>query len=224
MATQALKIALLGAESSGKTQLARDLAAHYVQQGKRVQVVAEYLREWCAHEGRTPRQDEQLSIAREQARRVDKAAACDVLIADTTALMVAVYSAHIFADATLYDAALVHQRSFTVTLLTGLDLPWVADGIQRTGPHVQPPVDALIRSALQRTGQPFQVVYGSGTQRLQNALNAIHSVATSACEKSTSSQFDLKNATAKPFYGYCERCSQPDCEHRLFTALVGKQG
>jgi len=223
MATQTLKIALLGAESSGKTQLAQRLAAHYAQQGKRVQVVAEYLREWCEREGRTPRQDEQLSIAREQARRVDEAAPCDVLIADTSALMVAVYSDFVFADAALYDAALAHQRSFTVTLLTGLDLPWVADGIQRIGPHVQPPVDALIRSALQRAGQPFQVVYGSGTQRLQNAFNAIHSVATSARPESASSQFDSKNVTAQPFYGYCERCSQPDCEHRLFTALVGKQ-
>ncbi|MGZ5787179.1 MAG: AAA family ATPase, partial [Ramlibacter sp.] len=41
-----MKIALLGAESTGKTRLARDLAAHLCLQGKRAEAVPEVLREW----------------------------------------------------------------------------------------------------------------------------------------------------------------------------------
>jgi nicotinamide riboside kinase len=205
-----MKIALLGAESTGKTQLAGELATHLRQQGKSVAVVPEVLREWCAREGRTPRPEEQLPIAQEQERRVDEEAErADVVIADTTALMVAIYSAMLFKDGTLYQFALERQRSYDFTLLTGLDLPWVADGLQRDGPHVRGPVDELIRSSLARANVPYRVVYGVGEERLANALAAIESTAS-------------PGAATRPWTWSCDKCSDPDCEHRLFTALLGK--
>jgi hypothetical protein len=45
----------------------------------------------------------------------------------------------------------------------------VADGLQRDGPHVREPVDALVRQVLDQGGVPYRVVYGSGSQRLMNA-------------------------------------------------------
>ena len=168
-----VKIALLGAESTGKTQLALALAAHCCDQGRTALVVPEVLRQWCDREGRTPRLHEQESIAREQARLVVEAQVSDWLIADTTPLMIAIYSEMLFGDSSLYEFAFEHQRRYDLTLVTGLDLPWVADGHQRDGPHVREPVDALVRAALGRAGVPYRVVYGSGADRLANALAAI---------------------------------------------------
>lgn len=169
-----MKIALLGAESTGKTRLSHDIAAHFARQGKTAVAVPEVLREWCEREGRTPRPEEQLPIAQEQERRVDDAAsAAGIVVADTTALMIAIYSAMLFEDGTLYRFALERQRRYDVTLVTGLDLPWVADGVQRDGPHVREPVDLLVRTALVAAGVDFQVIYGSGAERLDNALAAI---------------------------------------------------
>lgn len=169
-----MKIALLGAESTGKTQLAADLAAQLRRRGQTVAVVPEMLREWCEREQRTPRPEEQLPIAQEQEQRVEAAAAtADIVIADTTALMIAIYSAMLFEDGSLYRFALSRQRDYELTLLTGLDLPWVADGLQRDGPHVREPVDALVRSSLAKAGVAYQVVYGSGDERLRNALAAV---------------------------------------------------
>jgi nicotinamide riboside kinase len=205
-----VKIALLGAESTGKTQLAADLAAHLRSTGSSVAVVPEVLREWCEREGRTPRPEEQLPIAQEQERRVDEAAGqADIVIADTTALMVAIYSAMLFEDGTLYRFALERQRSYDLTLLTGLDLPWVADGLQRDGAHVREPVDALIRAALARAQVPYRLVYGSGKERLVNALAAMGESAPAG-------------SPTRPWTWSCEKCSDPECEHRLFTALLGK--
>src|SRR6516225_9891759 len=91
--TPGFVIALLGAESTGKTTLAAELATALQAPGRRVGIVAEYLREFCERHGRTPRRDEQHGIAQEQTRRIDQAAAeHDIVIADTTALMIAVYS------------------------------------------------------------------------------------------------------------------------------------
>ena len=210
----ARKLALLGAESTGKSQLSQELAGHLRAQGLRVAVVGEVLREWCAREGRAPRPEEQMPIAQEQERRVDAAAADhDIVIADTTALMVAIYGGMLFEDGELHLFALERQRGYDATLLTGLDLPWVADGLQRDGPHAREPVDRLVREALARAGVHYQVVYGSGPARLAGALDALArlGVAGAAVGRSV--------ARGKPWVWNCEKCSDPDCEHRLFSRL-----
>lgn len=201
------RLALLGAESTGKTELAHALAAHARGLGHSVAVVPEYLREWCAQQGRTPQADEQLAIATEHARRLDQAPACDWLVADTTPLMVAVYSDLLFNDTGLYPMALAQLQGFDHILVTGQDLPWVADGLQRDGPHVRGPVDRKLRAALDSHGLRYQVVYGLGPLRLAAALRGMAVGTTTAGD-----------GGATPWQ--CANCSDPDCEHRLFTQLV----
>ena len=95
-----------------------------------------------------------------------------VVVCDTTALMTAIYSDYLFQDTRLYPTALAFHRRCALTLLTALDLPWVADGLQRDGPHVQAPIDATIRLALDSAGLAWQRVSGKGAARLQAALNS----------------------------------------------------
>jgi nicotinamide riboside kinase len=202
-----MKISILGAESTGKTTLALALADHFVAQGRDARVVREVLREWCASEGRTPRPEEQMPIAQEQERRVDTLAReAQVVIGDTSALMVAIYSAMLFEDGSLYRFAIERQRQYDFTLVTGLDLPWVADGLQRDGPHVRGPVDALVREALDKARIPYRVIYGEGEERLENTLVALGEM--------------QRAMPARKWQWTCEKCSDPDCEHRLFTGII----
>ena len=201
------KLALLGAESTGKTHLAQALAAHARGLGHSVTVVPEYLREWCDQQGRTPRADEQVAIATEHARRIDEAQPSDWLVADTTPLMVAVYSDLLFNDTSLYPMALAQLHGFDHILVTGQDVPWAADGLQRDGPQVRGPVDQKLRAALDSQGLRYQVVYGLGPQRLTAALRGMAVGSNVAGDGSVA-----------PWQ--CANCSDPDCEHRLFTQLV----
>lgn len=169
-----LVVALLGAESTGKTTLAGELLEALAAEGRDVVVVAEYLREFCDRHRRTPAVGEQRHIADEQSRRIEAAATShDIVIADTTALMTAVYSDQIFGDASLYADALTEHRRCHLTLLTAPDLPWQADAHQRDGPKVREAVGARLRVALLRAGSPFSVVSGSGAERLKVALAAV---------------------------------------------------
>ncbi len=171
---RAFVVALLGAESTGKTTLAGDLGAALAARGLGVVVVGEALREFCEREARTPRREEQRGIAVEQTRRIDTAAAAsEIVVADTTALMIAVYSDLVFGDGSLYPDAEAAQRRCDLTLVTALDLPWQADGLQRDGPHVREPVDQRIRAALARAGVRFETIPGIGPERLQGALAAV---------------------------------------------------
>ncbi len=222
----ALRLAIVGAESTGKSTLGIDLAARLASEfGVRAVVVPEVLREWCDAHGRTPRLDEQVDVAREQQRRIDAAAAqADVVVCDTTPLMTAVYSEIVFGDLALDDAARAWQSSIDLTLLTGLDLPWVADGLQRDGPHVRAPVDAAVRARLRAWGGEWTVVTGAGETRVENALDAVRPALARWIERRVVR--DERGAAAGLFTGLlasrtgparplprCERCDSGACEH-----------
>jgi nicotinamide riboside kinase len=201
-----LVVAILGAESTGKTTLALELA-----EALRGRMVNEFLREFCDRERRTPRRDEQRSIADEQMRRIAAAAAeAPVVIADTSALQTAVYSELVFGDRSLYDDALAaHAAGVGLTLLTALDLPWESDGLQRDGPHVREPVDRLLRSALARHGIAHAVVAGTGAARLQAARSAIQRHLAGPARHAPRWQW------------VCERCGEPGCERHLLARDLG---
>ncbi len=207
-------VALLGAESTGKTELAKALVQALEAGGTPCTLVTEYLREWCDREGRVPRPDEQSAIASEQTRRIAAAATRGDVIADTSALMTAIYSDLLFKDASLYTQALAAQRTYAVTLVTALDVAWVADGLQRDGPQVREPVDALLRQALAGGNVGYSVVHGNGSQRLANALTAIDFVRRLA---SVPTPPDASDTSA------CDRCSDARCEHRLFSDLISRR-
>ncbi len=205
-------IALLGAESTGKSALAHALAQHLQSQGTDAVAVDEYLREWCAAHERTPHVHEQAHIAATQRQRIAAARAQhSVVVADTTALMTAVYSEYVFADTSLYAQALAAQRSIDITLLTGLDMPWQADGIQRDGAYARGPVDSLLRQRLSEAQIGYQVVYGLGEERLQNAM---HCIAAPAIFKRAAGQ-----KSTKKWVWVCDKCSDAGCEHKLFSQL-----
>ena len=178
MAAEPALIAIVGAESTGKTTLAQALGHSLAQgTGRRVAVVPETLREWCDRHGRTPLAHEQAAIVQAHHERIDAAGARhDIVVCDTTALMTAVYSRLLFGDRSLESVAAALHARVAATLLTALDLPWVADGHQRDGAHVREPVDALLREMLAGHGLPYAVIGGTGDARLAQALAAIQPV------------------------------------------------
>jgi nicotinamide riboside kinase len=145
-------VALLGAESTGKTTLSHALAAALRAEGHAVAVVPERLRAWCEAAGRAPTPEEHRAIAQAQ----------DAGLA--------------FPGDSTWDHGLRWLRGCELVLLAGLDLPWTADGLQRAGPAVRAQVDAQLRAALDGAGIAYRVVYGRGEARLRNALAPVQAL------------------------------------------------
>jgi nicotinamide riboside kinase len=168
------RIAILGAESTGKTTLAEALAreTHGLW-------VPEYLREFCDVHARTPTREEQVSILETQVARENEAhrRAADQglrgVFCDTAPLLTAVYSDYVFGDHSLYPRAAELHRRYALTLLLDTDLAWVADGIQREGAHVREPVDSLIKAALDSNELPYVRLSGGGHERTLAAWHAV---------------------------------------------------
>jgi len=204
---QPVKIAVLGAECTGKSSLVAALQAHWQARDATVVVAHEVLRQWCNQRGRTPLAHEQNAIAQAQAQGAENTTDADYLIADTSPLMTAIYSDVLFQDASLYPFALSHQRVYQHTLVAGLDLPWQADGILRDGPAMREQIDARLREVLQREGLAFSMVYGQGPQRLAGALAVLEPGAAAVPQAKSNWRW------------LCDKCSDASCEHRLFSEL-----
>jgi nicotinamide riboside kinase len=164
-------VALLGAECTGKSSLTASLGERLA-----VPTVPEYLREWCLREGRTPRAQEQAAIAAEQQRRIE-ALQAPLLVADTTALMTAVYSQHYFGDdSLLQDALAAHRRSATLTLLCCPEgVPWQRDGCLRDGEAARQAVHGLLLALLRREAIRFELLQGPLAQRVDRGEALIRS-------------------------------------------------
>jgi nicotinamide riboside kinase len=218
-------IAIVGAESTGKSTLAVELAARIADStGLACTAIGEHLREWCERAGRTPRADEQRAIASEQLRRIDAAAAShDIVIADTTPLMTAVYSQMLFGDRSLEPLAVAAQRRVALTLLTALDLPWVADGLQRDGEHVREPVDRALRGLLTAHGLPWSVIAGHGPARLERALDAASPLLArrAPADAGLFTRLAEREAAMPAWRWVCETCDVPDCEHAALRLARG---
>lgn len=219
MADGSIRIAIVGAESTGKTTLAAALAPRLAaDSGLRVAWVPELLREWCDRAGRTPQAHEQASILQAHHERIETAAAAhDVVVCDTTALMISIYSRLLFGDRSLEASAAALHRSMALTLLMALDLPWVADGHQRDGPHVREPVDTLLREVLTTHKLPWAVVAGSGADRLENAVDAVAPLlrGRAGSRAGIFSRLDQRNAEPAAQIWRCEHCDDPACERHL---------
>jgi NadR type nicotinamide-nucleotide adenylyltransferase len=164
------RVAILGAESSGKSQLAEALASRY-----QTVWVPEYLREFVDAQQRVPKEDEQLLIATTQLQRENEAAktANAWLFCDTTPLMTAIYSRHYFArvDAALEALELEHDYDFT--LVAAPDFPWTADGLQRESAAVRQRIHEDLLTLLEERDIPFLLVEGSLKDRTEQVAFAL---------------------------------------------------
>lgn len=217
-------VALLGAESTGKSQLAASLAARFEQAGQKTLLVQEPLRQWCIAQGRSPLPHEQWQLAHQHAQTLRQLRTAgtqcgaqsplQVLIADTTPLQTAAYSAYYFQDTSLDGfATAMHADFFDATLLMGLDLPWQPDPGQRSGAKTQAPVDAHLRRLLNaQPGHSYALVYGQGAVRTENAWRHVaHATKPGHRAEPTNEQRHRHYA--------CTGCGDPDCERRLFSRL-----
>ncbi len=115
---------------------------------------------------------------------------------------------------------------FDLILLVGLD----ASGFQHASIDSQDALqlaDTELRLALVQSAVEFQVIYGTGKQRLGHALRAIDRLQAKTARTLSGNREPEKSQTAqtaqpaKPWVWPCEKCSDSECEHQLFRRLLG---
>lgn len=174
----ARRVCLVGAESTGKTTLARALAEHY-----RTTWVAEYGREYSEHklagDGNNEwRPEEFAHIAATQCEREDEAArqANKVLICDTDAFATSIWHLRYMGVRSTAVAAIVaaHRRP-DLYLVPDVDTPFVQDGT-RDGELIREWMHEAFIDALNGDGREFRLLTGSFDERFEKAVGHIDRV------------------------------------------------
>lgn len=162
------KVVLTGSESSGKTTLARALAARY-----RAPCSEEFVREFAARKGAIDFSDHG-PIARGQMAAEDAAIAraTGIVFLDTDLVSTVVYCEHYFGRSPEWIVDEARRRAGDLYFLLKPDVPWVADGIRDRGDR-RDEMHGLFRAKLEALELPFLEIGGETDARLTRAITAV---------------------------------------------------
>ncbi len=167
----AIRIVVLGAESTGTTTLAKDLA-----KSLNTVWVPEYGRiysEGKLHSKNSLQwnEDEFVHIAQMQNALEDKLAGkCEkFLICDTDSFATSIWYTRYLNKRSSKVEELSQGRNYSLYVLTGDEIPFVQDGT-RDGEHIRHTMHTCFEQRLKETGKNYVVVRGSREERLKKAL------------------------------------------------------
>ena len=172
----AVRVAVVGAESTGTTTLAQALARHFDTTW-----VPEYGREYSVQKQAVNdnvwRSAEFTHVATEQAHRED-AAACEanrLLICDTNAFATTIWHRRYVGHKSGEVAAIAKKGHCDLYLLTGDEIPFVQDGL-RDGEHLRHEMHRWFEEALAAQTVPWHLLRGTPDQRLRQAAELIEAL------------------------------------------------
>jgi HTH-type transcriptional regulator, transcriptional repressor of NAD biosynthesis genes len=162
-----LLICFYGPESTGKTEMAKELASHY-----QTSFVPEVARELLTsnHFNR----EDIIAIGRTQTERVFEKLkeGHTVLFCDTDVITTQIYSRHYLkvVPPVLYQfESMVHYHHY---FLFDVDVPWVADGM-RDLERVRQQMFEVFKQELDRRGIAYTRVQGNWDQRKEIIINVL---------------------------------------------------
>ncbi len=164
-------VAILGAESSGKTELTQQLAEHY-----NADAVYEFARTYMTSSTVTKAQLEH--IARQQFETENQMMATsksEYIFFDTEMINLKVWFEYVYKKAPQWLADLDLQERYDLYLLTSNDLPWQPDTLRNMPEQAQrDQLRECYLSEIKDSQVPYALVQGLGKQRLQTAIDAIN--------------------------------------------------
>lgn len=171
------RVVVYGPESTGKTTLCQDLAAHY-----KTHWVPEFARDYLQKKWNNSQQvcslDDLPVIAKGQmdsentiVKKTDK-----ILFCDTNILVTQIWSETHFegyCDPEIIAAA--NELHYDLYLLTGIDIPWEPDDL-RDRPTDREFMFQCFENKLMEHKKPYLHIIGSRENRIKLATNAIDSI------------------------------------------------
>ena len=165
-----IKIAILGPESTGKTELTRQLAEYF-----KAPWVSEYAREYVEKLSRPYTYEDVCKIAEKQIELENQY--CNNLTEsfvffDTELIITKVWFEYKFKKVPELVTDWLQHHSFDLYLLCAPDLPWEFDPVREHGDDRDYFFDWYQRE-IEQTKKPCVIVEGIGNQRFQNTLQAL---------------------------------------------------
>lgn len=164
-------IAVIGPESTGKTELCKTLAAEFG-----CPWIAEYARTYVERLDRPYTYADVEQIAQTQAaelrERQNRLANGGLLLADTDLIITKVWFAHVYKRMPTWIDKAIADEKIDLYLLCKPDIAWQYDPVRENG-HLRDYLYDWYKREVELTGTPYAEIGGQGQARTRNAANAI---------------------------------------------------
>lgn len=169
----ALRVVIVGAESTGTTTLSRDLAERL--RVPWVPEVGRYYTESILTSEKSWVDEDFYRIGRLQQAYENEIAARSngVIVCDTNAVATEVWQRRYMGRVTKEMGRIAMADKADLYIVTGDEIPFVQDGI-RDGEHVRHRMHRWFINHIRKTGVPYVVVHGDEPTRLETATEAAH--------------------------------------------------
>lgn len=163
------RVAIVGPECTGKTDLARFLANHY-----QTTWVPEFARTYLETLARPYIKEDLTTIAvgqieseNSQAERANR-----FLFCDTNLVVIKIWSEFKYTSCDPAIIKLMQAQTYDLHLLTDVDLPWEDDPL-REHPHKRQELFSLYEAELKNSGTTFTIIRGDYASRRKAAIRAV---------------------------------------------------
>lgn len=172
-----IKVVLYGPESTGKTTLAKQVAAHFnavwVPEFMRVYLEEKWdlKKELITKQDLIPIAKGQLKLESEVSKQANR-----LLICDTNLLELKVYSEYYydgFCPQEIKEEAT--KDNYSIYLLTYVDTPWEPD-ILRDRPNNRQEMFGIFEAELKKQGFPYVVLKGNEEERFNKTVEIINAL------------------------------------------------
>jgi NadR type nicotinamide-nucleotide adenylyltransferase len=163
------RIAVIGPESTGKSELCDALAVHY-----QTTRVSEYARKYLSELGRSYIIEDIVEIYKTQLQQEQEliTSSANFIFTDTEFIIAKVWCEHVFANCPLYIDEMIVRHPYDLYLLTAPDLPWEFDPL-RENPGKGEFFFKWYKTILERNQMNFGIVSGTGKRRTESAIEII---------------------------------------------------
>lgn len=166
-----IKIAILGAESTGKTWLCEQLALYY-----NTCYVPEYARIYFETHNINQYTIETLELIAKKQLELEHsyvAKANSILFCDTSLITIKIWANHQFKHCPTFILNNI-TNNYDLCLITNNDIDWIADD-QRRDENLRGMVFDSNVLELKKINQQYKIITGKNNERLNNAISIINS-------------------------------------------------
>ncbi len=183
-----IKISVIGPESTGKSTLCKELAAHYNSLW-----CPEYAREYLQTHGTKYSYKDLLIIAKGQVALEEKYLNSTkerltglkkeslnyspLLFIDTDMYVMKVWCEFVFGKCHRYILDQIAERKYDLFLLCNVDLPWIKDELREyPGIEIRKKIYYIYKDILVNQEVPWTEISGGYDKRLINAITAVEQI------------------------------------------------
>ena len=170
MSKQPKIIVITGAESTGKSTLAKALAKHC-----NIPFIPEYARNYIKNLNRAYNYEDIELIAQRQVEQLNSALKLnhDIIILDTWLFITKIWFEVLYQTYPGWLDEKIETTKIDLFLVCDTDLPWIDDPVRENGGAERNKLQKKYIREIRNHGYPYRIISGEGIARVQKAINYI---------------------------------------------------